>query len=118
MNALLIFLCGGIGSLLRYLIGLWTPPSTFPWATLIINVGGCLIIGLFSGGCERFGWTEPTRLALTVGLCGGFTTFSTFSKEAFLLLHAGRCGLFAAYTFGSLLLGLIAVAIGTLLTRQ
>ena len=118
MNALLVFVGGGLGSVLRYAVGLCIGAAAFPWVTLAVNVCGSLAIGLFCGWSERFGWSEPVRLALTVGLCGGFTTFSTFSKESLALAQSGRWGAFAAYTLGSFALGLVAVAMGYLIARQ
>ena len=112
MNFLPVFVGGGIGSVLRYAIGLCIGTAAFPWATLAVNVGGSLAIGLFGGWSERFGWPDAVRLALTVGLCGGFTTFSTFSKESLSLAQSGRWVAFAAYTRGSVALGLAAVAAG------
>ncbi len=118
MKVLFVFIGGGVGSVLRYLVALATPAAAFPWATLAMNVGGSLTIGLFGGWSERFGWAEAVRLALTVGLCGGFTTFSTFSKESLALLQSGRWCVFAAYVFGSVTTGLAAVALGYLIAKQ
>ena len=118
MNFLRVFLGGGIGSVLRYAVGLCISAAAFPWATLTVNVGGSLAIGLFCGWSERFGWPEAVRLALTVGLCGGFTTFSTFSKESLALAQSGRWGALAAYALGSVALGIAAVAMGYLLAKN
>ena len=118
MNFLLVFIGGGIGSVLRYAIGLCIGAAGFPWATLAVNVGGSFAIGLFGGWSERFGWSELTNLALTVGLCGGFTTFSTFSKESLALAQSGRWCAFSAYMFGSIAIGLIAVALGYLIAKH
>lgn len=90
---------GAAGSLLRYLIGVWAPrphPSAFPVATLAINVMGSLALGwllrrLEPGAVASATTVAPAlRAALTVGVCGGFTTFSTFSVEVVTLLQAGR----------------------------
>ena len=97
MNALFVFLGGGAGSVLRYLVGLWIGSAAFPWATFAVNAVGSFAIGLLGGWASRFGWGETLRLSLTVGLCGGFTTFSTFSKESLALAEAGRWYAFAAY---------------------
>ena len=112
MNALFVFLGGGAGSVLRYLVGLWIGSAAFPWATFAVNALGSLAIGLFGGWASRFGWGEALRLSLTIGLCGGFTTFSTFSKETLALIECGSYGLFALYTAGSVALGIAAVALG------
>ena len=118
MNALFVFIGGGTGSVLRYLVGLWIGSAAFPWATFAVNAIGSLAIGLFGGWAARFSWGETTRLLLTVGLCGGFTTFSTFSKESLTLAESGRWGAFAAYALGGVALGLAAVAAGYLVARQ
>ena len=111
-HAVLIFVAGGCGSVLRYLAGLAVPSALFPWATLGVNVVGSFAIGLFGALAARFGWSEGVRLALTVGLCGGFTTFSTFSREALDLVTAGRWCAFSLYVAGSVILGIAAAALG------
>jgi CrcB protein len=118
MNALFVFLGGGTGSVLRYLVGLWIGSAAFPWATFAVNAVGSFAIGLLGGCASRFGWGEALRLSLTVGLCGGFTTFSTFSKESLALAEAGRWSAFAAYAFGSIVIGIAAVALGYWITRH
>ncbi len=118
MNFLMVFIGGGCGSVLRYAIGLVVTSASFPWATLTVNALGSLAIGLFGGWSARFGWSEGVRLALTVGLCGGFTTFSTFSKESLALAGSGRWCAFIAYVIGSVILGLAAVALGYFLAKQ
>ena len=117
MNFLMVFISGGCGSLLRYAIGIMLPSSFFPWTTLGINVAGSFAIGLVGGLGARFGWSESVHFALTVGLCGGFTTFSTFSKEALSLAAAGRWGACSLYVLGSVILGLAAAAAGFACSR-
>ena len=117
MNYILIFLAGGLGSLLRYVIGLILLSCFFPWTTVAINVAGSLAIGHFGGLGSRMGWSDNLQLALTVGLCGGFTTFSTFSKEALSLATMGRWGAFSLYVIGSVVLGLTATAAGFVCSR-
>ena len=117
MNALFVFLGGGTGSVLRYLIGLWIGSTAFPWATFAVNAVGSLAIGLFGGWASRFGWSEALRLSLVVGLCGGFTTFSTFSKESLVLIEGGSYGLFTLYVAGSVALGIAAVTLGFWLAK-
>ena len=118
MNALFVFLGGGVGSVLRYGAGLALPSAAFPWATLAVNATGSFLIGLLGAMASRFGWSEALRLALTVGLCGGFTTFSTFSKEALALAQNGRWCAFGAYVAGSVAISLAAVALGYWTTKQ
>ena len=118
MNALFVFLGGGAGSVLRYLVGLWIGSAAFPWATFTVNAVGSLAIGLFSGWAVRFDWSEGLRLSLTIGLCGGFTTFSSFSKESLALAEAGRWCAFAAYAIGSVAIGIPAAAFGCWIARH
>ena len=117
-NVLMVFLGGGIGCALRYGAGLAIVPATFPYATLAVNIIGSMAIGLFGGWAARFGWSEETRLLLTTGLCGGFTTFSTFSKESLALAEAGRWCAFAAYATASVAAGIAAVGLGYWISRH
>ena len=117
-NALWVFLGGGVGSVLRYVAGLAIPASAFPWSTLAVNASGGMLIGLFSVWSARFGWNDALRLALTVGLCGGFTTFSTFSKESLALVQSGRWAVFTAYVVGSAIIGIAAIGLGYAIARQ
>lgn len=120
---LLVFLGGGIGSVLRFSIKLvqthlgLNPISTlgqtiFPWPTMTANVLGCLLIGFFYSLSSRTGMSPEVRLFLTTGLCGGFTTFSTFSSEGIDLLRGGHLGIFAIYFCLTLAFGLGAVLLG------
>lgn len=111
---------GAIGSILRYLASLVIKTNNigFPWATFIVNIVGCLIIGLLFGFTSRNpNFPNHLNLLLTVGLCGGFTTFSTFSKECIQLLQAGNHWICALYIVGSVVLGVIAAAIGYFLIK-
>lgn len=109
-----------IGGIARYLVSLAMKGISkgFPWATLLVNLLGCLIIGLLWGFLSRNA-SENTSwgLFLTVGLCGGFTTFSTFSKEALTMLQTGQIWGFASYIALSILAGIALVAIGYYLFR-
>lgn len=111
-----IFIGAGVGGVLRYLIGGWVQhmtPGTFPTGTLTVNVVGCLFIGflgaVFTGPVLI---REEYRLAILVGILGGFTTFSTFGSETFSLANDRdflRAGLNLVLSNG---LGLLAVWFG------
>lgn len=111
-----VFLGGGLGSLMRYgvqsFLHLHITPFTFPWATLGVNVAGSFLIGLFYALSARLGLSEETRLFLTTGLCGGFTTFSTFSHEGLGMLRQGSYLPFLAYVTASVALGVTAALCG------
>lgn len=114
-DILWVFLGGGLGSVLRYGVTLLMSRQTasaFPWATLAVNVVGSLLIGLLSAWLARGVLPAESRLPLVVGLCGGFTTFSTFSNEMLSLLRTGQTALFALYVSLSLVAGLLAVWAG------
>jgi camphor resistance protein CrcB len=117
-----IFLGGGTGSALRYCIQLLMHeriiPYNFPWATFTVNFLGSFFIGLFYAFSERFHLSPEIRLLLTTGLCGGFTTFSTFSNDSINLLKGEFYGTFAIYVLSSMALGLGAVMAGGYLGKQ
>ena len=104
-----------IGGAARYLVSLMMKcvGKGFPWATLTVNLAGCFLIGLLWGLFSRSA-SEGSNWALfmTVGLCGGFTTFSSFSKEALMMLQSGNIWGFAAYVALSVIAGVALVALG------
>jgi len=112
---------GFIGTVARYLTSRYFQEniaSVFPWSTLTINVIGSLLIGIFYGISEKGDFLSPDfRLFLTVGICGGFTTFSTFSNDAFILLRQDEWLRFAFYTSMSFFLGLLAVYFGRIIIK-
>jgi len=92
--------------------------SAFPYGTLAVNLLGCLLIGLIFGISQRTNMiSDEWRIFLTVGFCGGFTTFSTFANENMTLLRDGNFFYFALYTGLSVFLGLVAVFFGNALTK-
>ena len=118
-QALLVFLGGGIGSVLRFLISKnLNPISTIPLGTLLVNFSGSLLIGFFLGlGLKQEMLSPNATLLLATGFCGGFTTFSAFSFENQALLKAGDYLNFGIYSAGSIFLGIAAVLIGLWLAK-
>ncbi len=112
---------GFIGTVLRFLISRYfqeNVASVFPWSTFTVNIIGSLIIGIIFGLSEKGDFLNPEfRLFLTVGICGGFTTFSSLSNDAFILLRQQEWLRFAFYTSFSFFLGLIAVYSGRFITK-
>jgi fluoride exporter len=116
-NILLVGAGGFIGSIARYLLSGWVLHHTlggkFPWSTFVVNVLGCLLIGVLSGMIERLEWFTPQmRLLLLTGLLGGFTTFSTFGLETVFLLRRGEVLIAVAYTLSSVAVCITAVWVG------
>lgn len=109
-----------IGGAVRYLVaivmnGIGKGGS---WATLAVNLTGCFLIGLLWGVFSRTASDGSNwHLFLTVGLCGGFTTFSTFSKDALMMLQSGNIWGFAGYVAVSVIAGIALVALGYYLIR-
>ena len=85
----------------------------FPWGTLAVNLLGCFVIGLLFAVFQRSGTTHSSWcLLLTTGLCGGFTTYSTFANESIQMLQGGNFIGFASYIAASIILGLALVVLG------
>jgi CrcB protein len=116
-----VALGGALGSMARYwmanAVAALTGPA-FPWGTLGINIIGSFVIGLFyalTGPGGRFDVASDARIFVMVGLCGGFTTFSSFSLQTLLLLQDGEVVRAGAYIIGSVVLCLLFVWVGVLL---
>lgn len=123
MNAyLLVGLGGAIGSIARYgsgvLVGrLWS--SSFPLATMLINIAGSLLMGLFIGFLARTtpAWQNDARLFVAVGVLGGFTTLSSFSLDTVFLLERGEVAQAALYVGASVAISIAALFVGLLIMR-
>lgn len=112
---LIVALGGGIGSALRFWVSKIVAENaggTFPYPTLAVNIIGCLLIGIFYGLAARGSIGGDTKMLLATGLCGGFTTFSTFCNENLTLMRNGHAATTLLYTGGSIAIGFIAVAAG------
>ncbi|WP_340199179.1 fluoride efflux transporter CrcB [Ascidiimonas sp. W6] len=117
---LLVFLGGGLGSSLRYMITKWLNPNfTIPLGTLAVNIIGSLLIGIILGLASRGNTISTSQtLLLATGFCGGFTTFSTFSFENNAFLKSGDFLNFALYTILSISGGIFAVMTGFWISKQ
>lgn len=112
---LLVALGGALGAVARWSAsGALSPLSAaarFPWATFVVNISGCALIGLLTALALRFPhFGGPAKLFLVTGFCGGFTTFSTFGLETFELLRRGEFLTAALYAGASFAAGLLALA--------
>lgn len=114
LECALVGLGGGAGAILRYLIGLVPLGSqgAFPWKTLLINVAGSFLIGLIAALAAKGTIAPRWELLLKTGVCGGFTTFSTFALESDQLMSRGSFGAAAFYMAASLAAGILAVVAG------
>lgn len=114
-SILLVFLGGGLGSSLRYVISQVVPKSEqgFPWGTFMANAIGCFLIGLLLAYfMKNVDMASNGKLLAIVGFCGGFTTMSSFSAESLQLLRDGQMKLFFLYVIGTLLLCFMLTILG------
>lgn len=119
MNLICVCIGSAIGGGLRYLVARWVSGySHLPYGTFIVNVVGCLLIGLIGTMISADGSHSQTRLLLTTGFCGGFTTFSTFVSEGTTLASGGDTIIAAGYIAASLFFGIIAYVGGCALGRM
>ncbi len=115
-SVLLVGIGGALGSMLRYLVQIFVSrqiPVHFPWGTLLVNLTGCFLIGLFySLSLKHIAFNPEWRLFLITGICGGYTTFSAFSLETMLLMKEGSVFPALVYILTSVVMGVLATVAG------
>ena len=119
-NLLLVMLGGALGAGARHLVGvvaLRRMGPGFPWGTLTVNLVGGLLMGLLAGWLVRFGGSEASRLFFAVGVLGGFTTFSAFSLDTFLMIERSQYALAALYVGASVIGSILLLFLGLLVMR-
>lgn len=119
-DSLWIFLGAGLGANGRFWLGRWVMGQTgqgFPWGTFVVNVSGCLAIGLVAGLLLNLQAGSMWRNLLIVGFLGGYTTFSSFSNETYGLIQSGSYLPAFGNIFGSVVVGLLGTWLGDVLAR-
>jgi CrcB protein len=122
MTYVLVFIGGGLGSMLRYFLTVTAGRAfgtQFPWGTFLINITGSTVMGLIAGYLAFKGEaSQPWRLFIMTGVLGGYTTFSAFSLDAGLLYERGEIGLALLYVLGSVLLAIAGLFAGLAIVRH
>ena len=120
-HILLVGLGGAVGSIARFICQKYLNnafPDAFPMGTFLVNISGCLAIGMLYGLTANYAiFTTELRLLLMAGFCGGFTTFSAYTLEGLALIEQQRYTTFFLYFTGSVVLGLAATFLGALVTK-
>ena len=122
-SCLMVMLGGALGSLARYAVSVLAAPISreLPWGTILINISGSFIIGFFgtlTPASGRFPVSDNLRLLVMIGICGGFTTFSSFSLQTLDLMRAGAMTRAALNVALSVVLCVAAVAIGHMIASR
>lgn len=121
LNIALVAIGGAIGSVARYLVGVWgvkLAGPNFPWGTITVNVVGAFLIGLMVEMiARRFDASSEVRVFIVTGILGGFTTWSSFTLDAVVLFERGDLGLAAVYLLASLIVSFAAIFAGLALGR-
>lgn len=118
---LAVGLGGGLGALARYYVAGFVQPTgvAFDWGIMVVNISGGFVMGLIvEASALRLNLSPELRTFLTVGILGGYTTFSTFSLDSALLLQRGHYGQAAAYVIGSVVLSIAALFAGLWIVRM
>lgn len=118
MQVILVALAGAIGALCRWQLGSLFPAKGFPWATLGINLSGTFVLTFVLASPLASRLSETSLTAVTIGLLGSYTTFSTFGNETFTLLRSDRVTMAMAYGGISLLGGIAFAALGYVVGKQ
>ena len=117
----LVGIGGAIGSILRYLVSTGIQSkflSAFPFGTMLVNISGCFLIGAIYALATRNNISPEWRFFLATGICGGYTTFSTFSYESLSLLRDGEVLYATAYISVSVVLGVLATFLPTIIIEK
>jgi fluoride exporter len=118
---IIIAIGGGLGSVLRYLTSIFIDKyiqSSFPYATFMTNILGCLLIGLFFGYLDKYNTiSQDLKFFLITGFCGGYTTFSTFANENIQLMQTNQIIVAFLYISLSVFLGLMATWSGLIIAK-
>ena len=117
MSFLYVGAGGAVGAMSRYAIGLIPYKGVFPILTLMINFLGAVLIGFVVGASAKLGWSSNWTLFWKTGVCGGFTTFSTFSLETYTLVQNGHSQLAVLYALTSVVLCVVGIVIGMMLAK-
>ena len=116
-----VFVGGAVGTVARAAVGTLAvaDPGRWPWPTFVVNIIGAFLLGYFTTRLlERLPLSSYRRPSLGTGLCGGLTTFSTMQVETLKMIEAHHYGLAAGYTAASIVAGLVAVYVATVLVRR
>ena len=118
MHFIIVGFGGAAGAILRYAISLLQYKGSFPVLTLITNFIGAFLIGIITSTATERGWSDNTILFLKTGLCGGFTTFSTFSLESYNLLQSNHLFMALVYMILSVCICVLGVYMGMIINNQ